>query len=248
MVTKNQQWLKISLFIYFFLTIGLIIAIIFNFLYINSTPTEDCPNVNDCPDCPVLPCAELVNNTCPIADLALSGLGLPNEGFLFYLLGSVAQTPTTSTDIGSFRTVISSEGVQANNGVWYYRMENLSEQTAAIWRYSSQILNFFQNLGSFRISQTAISGAPTFFSVILSGAIFNPTDVVEGTIDYVGGNILFNVGVGPTTYYLYLADADTEIPSLNLSSGFYPVWTSVAPVLPANPNFSKYIWTLYQIQ
>ena len=249
MITKNQ-WLKISLVIYFFLTLGLIVAIVCNFLYIGSAPTQNCLSVNDCPECPILPCDELVKTECPAANKTMSGLGLPNEGFTFYLLGSVSKKPSGPTDIGSFETVISSQGTQTVNGIWYYNMETLSEPSAVVWRYSSQYLNFTQNLGTLRIGQDPILGTSDLFTVFLSGTNYGTAVVLQGTIDYVGNHIVFNVGTGPTKYYLYLADADTEIPSLNLPSGLYPVWSNVdATTIPsADPDFAKYVWTLYQTQ
>ena len=60
MITTNQQWLYASLFIYFMLFIGLGLAVVFNYIHIYPSIELDCPNVNECPECPTIPCTELI--------------------------------------------------------------------------------------------------------------------------------------------------------------------------------------------
>ena len=244
MVTKNQQWLYVSLFIYFFLTIGLIVAIIFNFLPINSATTKNCPSVNNCPPCPPQPCLDLITTICPGANLSMNELENPNEAFSFYLLSGVAETPFTDTDIGSFRTVFGNDIIRGTDLRNYYPMVNLSNESAAVWRYSSQKLNFTQILGQFRVSTVAI--APNYYTAVMSGANGQPQTTVDGTVTYENGIIKFT-DPSSTDYYLYVAEAGVEIPlAIDLPEGFYPVWTTITPTAIGTDEYFKYIWSLYR--
>ena len=243
MITTNQKWLKASLVIYFLLIIGLIVAVMLNFLYIDSAPQINCPNVNDCVECPTIPCDELVVTTCPTADLSMSQLTEPNPSFEFYLVGAVASTPLTTGDIGVFDTVFGSSSNKASDLLRYFPTVSFSSGNAVKWTYSTQYLNFLQPAGQMNVSTVAITG--TLHALVMSSSAQIST--ASGVITYANGNVVLTVA-GPITYYLYLADADTELPLLLLPSGNYPVWTTTTPP-PAltTVTYPKYVWSLYQV-
>ena len=243
MITTNQQWLKISIVIYFVLIIALTIGIIFNFLYANPHETKTCPSINDCPTCVPGVCDDLVVTTCPTANLPMTGLEEPNSNFFFYIVGSVANKPTTDTDIGSFGTVFGSDGELGSDFRLYFRTQTLSSSLSVTWHYSTQHLNFIQALGQMSVNSVAISG--TLYSVVMSDAIQASANNVTGVITYVNGTIVLTT-TGPISYFLYLADGDSELAGLGLATGSYPVWTTTGVPALANVNYPKYIWSLYQ--
>ena len=121
-------------------------------------------------------------------------------------------------------------------------MENLSSNTASVWQYTSQYRNFVQSNGIFQKSTVAIIG--NLYTAVLTGINAQPNLTEEGSVTYNNGKIIFtNTAFVP--FYLYLVHS-SEIPAISLTDGYYPVWNQDDTIGIGDPDYPRYIWTLYQ--
>ena len=249
-LSQNTTWLYASLFIYFFLILGLITALIFNFLYINGPPEERCPNINECVECSPSPCTTLTElSGCHASNETISTLGNPNTAFEFYLLGSVGNTSDT-VSIGSFGQAFSTlvTFVEDVSGISMplYRTTNILSSNVGKFSYIPATNSITETkFGNVLTTQTvALTG--TFFPIIFEKDNTSTTDTETNTVEYVGGNVRVTGNISTTVRWLYLA-SDTELGFTNLDEGLYPVLTTVAPVGTVDDNYNRYVWTYYQI-